>query len=96
MRMPPENAEARDPLYRGALRELRWILAAWAVNFAWVIGYCRVAAFRVEPGEPATVWGMPSWVFWGVFLPWIAVTAFTAWFALTRMEDQPLGETDDE
>lgn len=94
--MSPDEETIADPLCRSALREMGWILVAWLVNFAWVIGYCRTAAFAVEQGEPSTVMGMPAWVFFGVFLPWIAVTVFTAWFALTRMEDHPLEESGDE
>lgn len=94
--MSTENEPEPDPLYRGALQEMKWILLAWVVNFAWVIGYCRTAAFKVVEGEPATVIGMPAWVFFGVFLPWLAATAFTAWFALARMEDQPLEDLKDE
>ena len=40
--------------------------------------------------ELRLVLGMPSWVFWGVMLPWILVTLLTAWFALTQMADHPL------
>jgi hypothetical protein len=95
--MTPNPDDAADPLYLSALREMKWILAAWVVNFAWVTGYCRWTAFRTDnQEEAATVLGMPSWVCFGVFIPWIAATVFTAWFALTRMEDHPLEDPTDE
>lgn len=85
-----------DPLYLSALRELKWIVVAWAVNFAWVIGFCvyigydSVGTTDSADAELRLVFGLPSWVFWGVMLPWILVTLFTGWFALTQIKDHPL------
>ena len=75
-----------DPIFESSLRELKWILLAWLVNFIWVIGYCSLFGYS---NSDATVMGMPSWAFWGVFLPWIVMTLFTVWFAFFQMTDHP-------
>jgi hypothetical protein len=35
---------------------------------------------------------MPSWVFWGIMVPWAACALFTFWFAGFFMTDDDLGE----
>ena len=58
---------------------------------------CYLAGYH-EPGEagPATVLGMPSWVFWGVLVPWLGADLFGFWFCFFFMADDPLGESEDE
>ena len=36
--------------------------------------------------------GMPSWVFWGVLVPWLVCAVFTFWFAGFFMADDDLGK----
>jgi hypothetical protein len=35
---------------------------------------------------------MPSWVFWGVIVPWAVCALFTFWFAGFVMADDDLGK----
>lgn len=92
MSMQPDKTPIIDPVYESSLRESKWIVIIWAINFAWVIGYCTWSGYP-DPDEPlSTVWGMPSWVFWGVFVPWIVAAAVSSWFALTKIKDHPLPE----
>ena len=85
------NTETQsDPVFASSLRELRWIVLIWLVNFCWVVGYCRAYGYPSEGQPLATVLGMPSWVFWGIFVPWIVAAVVTSWFALTQIEDHPL------
>ena len=86
--------KTRDPVFLNCRRETWVILTAWGLFFAWVTGYCGVAAYR-EPTEPLKLaLGMPSWVFWGVFLPWVSASVFTIWFSLWYVADDPLEVTD--
>ncbi len=97
MSIPEDDESELDPVYVSSLRELKWIVLAWAVNFAWVIGYCLLRGYDVDTVENLqTIIGMPEWVFWGVFFPWIVTTLFTAWFALTQMADHPLDDSEAE
>ena len=75
--------------YRQSLRELRCIVAAWAVFAIWNVTAGSLLAFQLpEAGEPvATVLGMPKWVFITVLLPWLGGNVFILWFALRFMKD---------
>lgn len=96
MSQPDRDGEELDPLYLSSLKELRWILGVWAVSFLWVIGISRWLGYRAENADQIQlVLGMPLWVFWGVFVPWIAVTLWVTWFAMCKMEDHPLEDATD-
>ena len=84
------NNDGLDPIFASGIRELKWILVAWLVSCTWVVGYCYLFGYDIAPDEMTTVFGMPSWVFWGVLCPWVASTSFTAWFAMCKMQDQEL------
>ncbi len=91
--MIANQSDKRDPVFLNCRRETIVILVAWAVFFLWVTGYCGFAGYN-EPGKPVElVLGMPSWVFWGVFVPWFGASAFTVWFALGFIADDPLEHT---
>ena len=88
--MSQEPATPLDPVYESSLRESKWILAIWFLNFVWVMGYCGVYGYRPSDEPLTTVCGMPSWVFWGVIVPWLISAAVSTWFALTQIKDHPL------
>ena len=82
-----------DPVFKTSLRELKWIFVIWFVHFVWVVGYCYAFGYQTQENELTTVIGMPSWVFWGVFIPWISATLVSTWFALTQIEDHDLPDS---
>jgi hypothetical protein len=88
--MAREVESPSDPVYRSALRESRWILLIWLINMLWVVGYCGLFGYHIEDQTLTTVLGMPSWVFGGIFMPWIVATTVICWFAVTQIEDHPL------
>ena len=65
----------------------------------WSVGVCFKWGF-VDPASQAesihTIFGMPSWVFYGVLLPLLFDDAVTIWFCFFFMVDDDLGEADDE
>ena len=73
-----------DPAYINALRELYVMGRLWVASLVWSMGYCAIFAYRSpDANEPVTIiWGVPSWVMWGIALPWIASSVATIWFAL--------------
>jgi hypothetical protein len=95
---PTTNPSKLDPLVRNSLREAKGILWIWGIAFVWVVGYCSLRG-TAGPGtvgsdqELSVVWGMPSWVFWGVALPWLISVLVSAWFALHCIADEPLSGT---
>jgi len=87
-----------DPVYLHSRRELIAILVifggacVWALTVSWVSGYTTDA----QAGEQiAKVLGMPRWVFWGVFVPWIAADVATIWFCFFYMKDDDLDASSD-
>ncbi len=93
----PESPDRFDPLVLHARRETLVILAAFAVCMVWSIGWCYCVGYLGPDGGPVSkVLGMPSWVFWGVAVPWLAADLFAVWFCFFFMVDDPLGEAQDE
>ncbi|OYP36387.1 DUF997 family protein [Rhodopirellula sp. MGV] len=82
----------QSDLYRNCVREAKWILAIWLIAFAWVITYCTLFGYQVSADHLPLVFGMPSWVFWGVFLPWGISVVVSIWFALTMIQNDRLDE----
>ena len=81
-----------DPVYLHARHEAKWILIAWAVCLVWTVGYSGLFGYEVDPSNMRLVLGVPSWVFFGVFVPWATATGFSVWFGLSYMQDDPLHE----
>jgi len=78
-----------DPSYLNALRELYVMAGLWAVSLLWTAGYCGLFAYR-SPDETeaiAVVCGIPSWVMWGIAVPWTLSGLLTIWFALFYIKD---------
>ena len=82
--------------FKNSKREMWIILATWAAFCLWVIGYCAAFAYEVDEKNLVTVLGMPSWVVWGIALPWCVATTVTVVFGIWGMADRPLtGEGED-
>ena len=84
--------------YRHARQEAFLIFCAWAAAFLWAVPYCYLTGFTtaaasVEPAEIPLVMGIPSWVFWGIGVPWLVADLFTVWLCFFHMKDDDLGET---
>ena len=46
-----------------------------------------------RPEQPELICGIPSWVVWGLFVPWLVMIAVTWWFAIFIMkDDEPMVE----
>jgi len=85
-----------DPVYRHSLREAFVILALWALSFAWVVGYSYVAGYP-KPGEQVEIYGgLPTWVLWGVAVPWVVSGMIAIILCLGFIRDDDLGHADDE
>ncbi len=77
-----------------AYREARWILALFLLSLLWCVPYGYLNGYRqVSPDQPLSItWGIPSWVLWGVFVPWLLIDLATVWISLVGMQDDDLGE----
>jgi hypothetical protein len=76
--------------FRQSRREMFVILVAWLVFAAWTGLVCGIGS-RLDLEEPMRMtMGMPSWVFFGVVVPWLAACLFTFWLAGRFMKDTEL------
>ena len=87
----PNQAEENG--LRQSRRELWFILLTWLGCCVWVIAYCAVNGYHLNPEEVSTVFGFPSWVFWGVALPWMFANVVTFWFCLRFLKNEDDEET---
>jgi hypothetical protein len=81
--------DREDPLVKSARREALLIFIIWCVTVTYCVGYSAIHGYGDK--ELTFTLGFPSWVFWGVVVPWgictLLALAFT-WFVIT---DDPLG-----
>ena len=93
-----KNAAAPAPVYHpvflNSRREATFIFFVWVIALCWSVPYCYLNGYgtAVDPDNLKTVLGMPSWVVWGVFGPWILADLFTIAFCFFYMQDDDLGE----
>ena len=93
------NRPAYHPTFLHARREFYFIVAVWACCLIWSVPYCYLTGYMAA-GESVgaegipTVWGIPRWVFFGIFLPWLLADVVTTWFCFVFMCDDDLGENE--
>lgn len=79
--------------YRQSKRELFVMIGAWVVMGLWVLGYNSQAAYGAETEGPVKMlFGLPRWTVIGWLLPLLLANAFTIWFCLRFMQDEPMEE----
>ena len=86
-----------DGFFATQARHVRQCLKeAWFVAIAWLATLCYITFMVVrygyidpasQPETPPLVWGIPSWAFWGIVVPWIAMVGVAWFFALVVMKD---------
>lgn len=88
------GSPAYDPVFLHARREaiviviLFSIMCIWSLCVSIGMGY-----FSDEDAiEISRVMGIPSWVFWGILVPWLVVDLIAIWFCFFFMKDDDLGE----
>lgn len=84
-----------DPVLRSARREAALALLLWLAAAVYTIGYCYTYGYidihNPPPNESlALIWGIPSWVFWGILCPWGVCFLVSTWFAFVFIQDAPL------
>jgi hypothetical protein len=85
-----------DPVLKHARREAWVIAASWLASTLYCCLYCYLFGYRREgrdlgAADIQPVLGMPSWVFWGIMVPWAVCGVFIFVFAGFFMADDDLG-----
>jgi hypothetical protein len=85
-----------DPVLKNSRREaaiigLVWLAATvYSCTYSYLFGYIR-PGHALGPADVRPVFGVPSWVFWGILAPWAVCALFSFWFAGFYMADDDLG-----
>ena len=91
-----------DPVLRSAWPEALAVFILWAVAMAWSVGYCALFAYPPKEklaeaaGELTFTLGFPSWVFWGIVLPWVLCAVVSFLISRFVIADADLGIDPDE
>ena len=83
-----------DPVFLHSRREALIIFCLWLTALLWAVPFCYFNEFGrpVDPETFSTVLGIPTWLFWGIVVPWLLADIFTIWFCFFYMKDDDLGE----
>ena len=81
-----------DPTFLHSRREAIIIFGAWLAGLCWAVPFCYFNGYpeTFDPEGFQTVMGIPRWLFWGIFVPWIVADIFTTWFCFCYMTDDDL------
>ena len=75
---------------RQCTKEAKLAVVIWGLGLGYCVPVVIVMGYmppELRPDVPPLVWGMPAWVFWGVFVPWVAQILMTWCFALFILKD---------
>ena len=83
-----------DPVFVNSRREAIIIFFVWFVGLIWAVPFCYLNGYvdDFDPENFSTTLGVPTWLFWGILVPWLAADVFTTWFCFCYMKDDDLGE----
>ena len=81
-----------DPLFLNARREAIIIFCLWLTALIWAVPFCYLNGYDYDPETFSTTRGIPTWLFWGILVPWIVADVFTMWFCFCYMKDDDLGQ----
>jgi hypothetical protein len=82
-------------LLKHARREALLALLIWFAAAAYTVGYCTIRAYQSDVAPVPLILGIPSWVVWGVLMPWLVCIVVSWWFAYRCMADDPLTASGD-
>lgn len=78
-------------ILRSARKEALFTVAFWILTCLYTVGYAALFGYRQDPA-PQLLWGIPTWVVYGVLTPWFVCTVVTCWYAFFGYKDEELGE----
>lgn len=88
----PGSPPGSTSLVSASRREALVAFALWCAAAVYTVGYCALFGYGRPVDELTFVLGIPSWVFWGIVVPWTVCTLLSIGFAACYMRDEPLGE----
>ena len=87
-----------DPVFLNSRREAWCILGVWFLCLIWAVPVSYLMGYGREltPGNVPTILGMPTWIFWGIVLPWLAADVITTWLCFRYIRNDNLGVSPEE
>lgn len=101
MSAAPESGNEQyefDPVFLNSRREAKIIFGVWFLCLIWAVPVSYLLGYHqtVTPDNVETIVGIPTWAFWGLFLPWLAADVITTAFCFWYLKEDELGHADDE
>lgn len=92
VRQQDQQLPQEDPLVTNSRREAVIALGVWFAAMVYSVGVCYFYGYNRELDQLGYIFGVPDWVFWGIFVPWIGCFVVSSWFSVCVMKDDDLGE----
>ena len=87
-----------DPVFLNSRREAWVIFGVWFLCMIWAVpvSYMMGYGHEIVPGNVPTVFGMPTWIFWGIVCPWLVADVVTTWICFRFIKNDDLGVAPEE
>lgn len=86
-----------DPVFLNSRREAKVIFFFWLCGLLWCVPSSYILGYGEKNAETMSViWGVPTWLFWGIAVPWLVSDLLTTWFCFFFMKDDELDEVEGE
>lgn len=82
---------APHPILQSARREALIVAILWATAGVWAVGFCTWQGYGATPDKLHFTLGFPTWIFWGIVVPWVTCAAVSLFIANVLMTDAELG-----
>jgi hypothetical protein len=82
---------APHPILQSARREALVVAGLWVTAGAWAVSFCWLYGYGNTPDKVHFTLGFPTWIFWGVVLPWVICALLSLVIANLIMTDADLG-----
>jgi hypothetical protein len=86
------SVRLEDPVLRSSRREAVVCFGIWLAACIYTVGYCGAYGYNLDPKTLTFIAGIPTWVFYGILLPWTVCTVVSFWVSNFFMADDDLGE----
>lgn len=96
---PPSSDEFElDPVFLNSRREAVVIFGLWFLCFIWAVPVSYMMGYGqdIVPGNVPTIFGMPTWIFWGIVCPWLVADVVTTWLCFRFIKNDDLGVAPEE
>ncbi len=82
---------APHPILQSARREALVVAGLWLTAGTWSVSFCYLNGYCATPEKLHFTLGFPTWVFWGIVVPWVLCAGLSLLIANVLMTDADLG-----